>query len=258
MSDWRLFQNALRDLFGVRKIVAVGILVLAPAVIALIWRAGSAGHFEPELAYNTICAELIFGFILVVLAVVFGTSVVAQEVEQKTIVYLLTHAVPRWRILLVKFLAALLAIVVAVWIASLFLAICTFGIGQLAQSRLGRDLVVLVVGGLAYGSLFLLLSTLVARPLIYGLLFAFGWETWVPNLPGDFQRLSLMTYLRVLAPHPQPQSDTVDLSSLLASLNPTSIAMPLAWKVLVVVVAICLAAAIFTFSQREYAPRDAE
>lgn len=248
----------MRDLLGVRKLATAGILILLPAAIALVWRAAEPGHFDPELAYNTLCAELIFGFILVILSVVFGSGVVAQEVEQKTIVYLLTHAVPRWRLLLVKFVAAFLAIVLTVWLASFFLAIATFGLGHLGQSRLSRDLVVLAVGALAYGALFLLLSTLVARPLIYGLLFAFGWEIWVPNLPGDFHRLSLMAYLRILAPHPQPQSDTVDLSSLISSLNPSSITTPLAWKVLTAVIVISLALSLVAFSRREYAPRDAE
>lgn len=258
MSDWRLFQSALRDIFGLRKAVVVGILVILPAAIGLIWRLAQHVGYQPELAYNTLCAELVFGFILVILAVVFGTGVVAQEVEQKTIVYLLTHPVPRWRILLVKFLAAFLAITVAAWIASLLLALVTFGPAHLGQSHLLRDLGILAVGALAYGALFLLLSTLVSRPLIYGLLFTFGWETWVPNLPGDFHKLSLMAYLRVLAPHPQPQSDTVDLSSLISSLNPSSISTSLAWDVLLAVVLICLLAAVLTFSRREYAPRDSE
>jgi hypothetical protein len=114
------------------------------------------------------------------------------------------------------------------------------------------------VGALAYSSLFLLLATLVSRPLIFGLLFAFGWETWVPNLPGDFGKVSLMAYLRVLAPHPQPQSDTMDIGSLSSMLNPSTITAHLAWGVLVSVIVACLAASLMVFSYKEYAPRDAE
>ncbi len=50
--------------------------------------------------------------------------------------------------------------------------------------------------------------------LLLGLLFAFGWEWWVPNIPGDFAKLSLMAYIRVLAPHPQPLSQMRDLERL--------------------------------------------
>ena len=76
----------------------------------------------------------------------------------------------------------------------------------LREARLLRDLAILPIGALAYGSLFVFLATFIRWALLLGLLFAFGWESWVPSLPGDFARISLMAYLRALAPHPQPQA----------------------------------------------------
>ena len=93
--------------------------------------------------------------------------------------------------------------------------------------------------------------------LLLGLLFAFGWESWVPSLPGDFSKVSLMAYLRVLAPHPQPKSlSGGELQDVLASLNPQSISHGLAWVVLSCVIFAALAGAIVVFSEREYAPRE--
>ncbi len=253
-----LIKNTVKDLLGLRKMIAAVILIALPAVIALIWRAAAGHSFDAESAYNMLSAGLVFGFTLVILSVVYSTGVIGQEVGQKTIVYLLTHAVPRWRILLVKLTAALIATIVTVWIASLCLALVTFGPTHLVHSQLGRDMAILPVGALAYSALFLFLATLISRALIIGLLFAFGWESWVPNLPGDFGKVSLMAYLRVLAPHPQPQSDTVDLGSISSMLNPPTISTHLAWGVLLSVIVVSLAAALLVFSTKEYAPRDAE
>lgn len=255
-----LIANTVKDLLGVRKVVAAAILVALPAVIALIWRAAARSGFDAETAYNMLSAGLVFGFTLVILSVVYGTGVIAQDVEQKTIVYLLTHAVPRWRILLIKLLAALVATTLTVWIASFFLALVTFGPAHFIHSRLGRDLAILPVGALAYSCLFLLLATLVSRwALIFGLLFAFGWESWVPNLPGDFGKISVMAYLHALAPHPQPSSDTVDIGNIFSSmLNPATISTHMAWTVLICLIVCCLGASLLVFSTKEYAPRDAE
>lgn len=259
MSDLYLFRNALKDLMRFKKIAASVVLIALPVVLALIWRATTtAAHFQPTVVYNTLSAGLVFGFSLVILSVVFGTGVIAQEIEQKTIVYLLTRPIPRWRIVLVKFVAAVIVTTLTVWIASILLALVVYGPGGLAGSQLGRDLLILPIGALAYTALFLLLATLLNRPLVYGLLFAFGWETWVPNMPGNFQKLSLMAYLRVLAPHPKPEQETqtVDFSSLLSSFNPETISSSLAWKVLIGVILVALAAALVLFSTREYVPRE--
>jgi ABC-2 type transport system permease protein len=257
MSDLYIFKNALKDLTRPRRLLVALFLVALPALIVLLWRANAPkGDFKPEVVYNTIESGLVFGFLLVILAVVNGTGVLSQEIEQKTITYLLTRPVPRWRILLMKFLAAFAAVTVTVWLASLLTAVCAYGGSGLTGSRLGRDMLILPIGALAYGGLFLLLATLFNRPLMYGLLFAFGWESWVPNLPGYFSRVSLMSYLRTLAPHPEPGTESASLEQAASLLDPNIISPSLAWTALIVSSFVALSLALITFSNREYVPRD--
>ena len=380
MTDFYLFRTALRDLLQPGKIATAALLALLPPFIGLLWRMGAKEDFSAELAYNLLSASLVFGFVLVILSVVFSTGVISQEIEQKTIMYLLTRPVPRWRIALVKFAAATLVTTAAAWLSCILLAGVIFGTGlfsasprlntaqikdakslvvalrdspepvsfylqgELSQSvknrvdayneerrprrllladlttdlnrilekeplydkerfvdvklspqtqtllnqnptsganlyalnralledaypdifsrsespapRVGRDLLILPIGALAYGAVFLLLATLVTRPLIYGLLFAFGWETWVPSLPNDFQKFSIMAYLRVLAPHQMPDSGSEGANAALSIFNPATISRPFAWAIMLGVGAVCLFAALFAFSTREYTPRD--
>jgi hypothetical protein len=143
-----------------------------------------------------------------------------------------------------------------VWLASILTAVCAYGAGGLGASRLGRDLLILPVGAMAYGGLFLLLATLFNRPLMYGLLFAFGWESWVPNLPGYFSRVSLMSYLRTLAPHPEPGAETVALAQAASTADVSVISTPMAWTALLGFSLIALTLALTAFSTREYVPRD--
>src|SRR5579872_4585031 len=137
MSDLILFRSALRDLIRPKRLVAALILIAVPTAIAMFLRhVLPADKYDADMVYNTLAAFLIFGFLLVILAVVFGTGVISQEIEQKTIVYLLTRPVPRWRIVLAKFAAAILAITVTVWSATLLLALVAYGFGG-AKERAG-------------------------------------------------------------------------------------------------------------------------
>jgi ABC-type transport system involved in multi-copper enzyme maturation permease subunit len=373
----------MRELVRPKRLVASFILALLAPGLAFALRSSIGDEFEPFVIYNTFSALIVFGFVLVITSVVYGTGVISQEVEQKTIVYLLTRPVPRWRILVIKFLAAVTGTVATVCVsAALLAAVCFVGgreigaapftdeevlafdkllekmttdadpvsallaqrVAQVSPSalmvppsspmmgggataflrsrftealnqvvkteplydaeafsgvqlraetkallgkaergpllvRLNRlllsdalpthfarpptpagqivtDLRTIPVGALAYTSLFLFVATLLAKPLIYGLLFAFGWESWVPNMPGNFQKLSLMAYVRVLAPHPQPGTGGGDITDLFKALNPATIGAGQAWLTLVLVIFIALLAACFVFSTREFVPRE--
>ena len=164
MSDGFLFRSALKDLLRPKKLIAALILALTPCLIALAWRViVPASEFKPDEAYNRLAEQLVFGFLLVILACVFATSAVSQEIEQKTVVYLLTRPVPRWRILLMKFAATFAVTTVTVWLASLLLALSTHGLSGWSGSGVGRDLLIAPVACLAYGALFLLLATVFSR-----------------------------------------------------------------------------------------------
>ncbi|MCS6776067.1 MAG: ABC transporter permease subunit [Chloroherpetonaceae bacterium] len=258
MSDLYIFRNTLRELNRPGRLWVNLLLVLLPAALALAARAAAGSRFRPETVYGNVASSLIFGFLLVILAVVNGTGVLSQEIEQKTITYLLTRPVPRWRLLLLKFLAAFLMVTVTVCASCLLVALTLFGVGRLSGAPIGRDLLILPVGALAYGALFVLMATLLQRPLMYGLLFAFGWESWVPNLPGYFRRVSLMTYLRVLAPHSREEPETLDIAQVATTLPGTQDGIPhqMAWNVLIGFSVLALMLALYTFSVREYVPRD--
>src|SRR5438874_1408431 len=151
MSDYYHFMNSLRDMMRLRRLVAPLLLIGLAAFWAFLERYKSpSGEYNPDNIYNGISFLLIYRFILVILSVVFITGVIAQETEQKTIAYLLTRPVPRWRILLPKFLASALITILTVYLAAFMVALIVYGPGGLGHSPLGRDLRILPIGVLAY------------------------------------------------------------------------------------------------------------
>jgi ABC-2 type transport system permease protein len=253
MSDLYLFRNTLRDLTRPGKLAAALFLVGLFLLIAVLARLNAkAGEFHPVETYDFISARLVFGFMLGILSVVFATGVIVQEMEQKTIPYLLTRPIPRWRILAAKYVAVVLATSATLCITEIAVALALFGPYKLGQSRLWQDCVILTVGALAYGGLFLLLATVFERPLVLGLGYVFGWESWAPYLPGDWSKVSLMSYLHALAPH----LDSANAGNVDSVLAPVNIAAWLAWTVLSCVIVGSVLSALVLFSVREYTPRE--
>ncbi|MCW3095697.1 MAG: putative integral rane protein [Chthonomonadaceae bacterium] len=255
MSDFYLFRTALRDLLRPGKLIAAAILIALPLLIGIVikWKMDPE-TYEAANQYGRWVVVYVFGFVLTILSVIFSSGIVAQEVEQKTIVYLLTRPLPRWRILLMKFLAAILVTTAVCALATLSAALATFGPAKLGASPLGHDILILPVGVTAYSAIFLLMGTLLNRPLILGLIFAFGWENLIGVLPGYGQYCSIMTYLRVLAPHELPEAMLRLISLNTAGVDPPS--RTFSWIVMISLAVIALVSACIAFSTREYVPRE--
>src|SRR5262249_7116384 len=110
-----------------------------------------------------------------------------------------------------------------------------------------QDLGILAMGLAVYGAIFLLAGAALKRPLVAGLVFAFGWEQIAQVLPGYVRYLTVAYHLRALVP--QPTTDD-NLTLVPSALDSSSVAVNLFWLALVAVVAVILA--MRTVERREY------
>ena len=127
-------------------------------------------------------------FIVPVLGVFFGTALIADEIEDKTITYLFTRPIPRSAVLVGKYLAYLVCTILLVLPSVVLVYFITVPLGG-DGARIGRtfpalvkDLGMLAVGLASYGAVFALVGARLKRPLVSGLVFAFGWEPGVSAL----------------------------------------------------------------------------
>ena len=255
MSDIYLFRTALRDLIRPGKLFAFAILVALPFLVCTIvkWKTPPE-EYAATTYYGIWIAMYVYGFVLTMTSVIFSSGIIAQEVEQKTIVYLLTRPLPRWRILLMKYLASILITTVVCWLTTLSIALATVGPTKLGAAPLAHDILFMPIGVSVYSALFLLMGTLLNRPLILGLIFAFGWENLIVVLPGYGQYCAIVTYLRVLSPHEMPA--WMNKWTLLSASIVEPPTRMLAWIVVLSLLIVTLAASFVVFSTREYVPRE--
>jgi hypothetical protein len=112
------------------------------------------------------------------------------------------------------------------------------------------DLGLLAAGIAAYGALFALVGAVLKRPLVVGLVFAFGWEQMAMLMPGYLRRFTVAYYLQALVPHAMPAEGGV--TSLLQSVfneTPTATVSILA---LAAITAVSLWLAVKAVERREY------
>ena len=63
-----------------------------------------------------------------------------------------------------------------------------------------KYLAVIILGLLAYGSIFFVLSVSSKHPVLWGLLIAFGWEKITIAIPGNIKKISVIHYLLSISP----------------------------------------------------------
>jgi ABC-2 type transport system permease protein len=260
MADLFILKTSLLEALKPKRLTTALLMVLLPALAALIWRAIVPGdRFDPSEVYNTLAAYFVFGFTLTILSVIYGTGALSAEIEGRTIVYLLTRPIPRWRLLLMKLIGAWMGITVTVALSILLLGFAVYGLKP-EWARIVSDVKIIPVGALAYSCLFLFFATVMTRPLIWALLYGFGWENIAALFPSGFARLSILSYLRALAPHLKEivgsEDGSEDVSNILLRANPLAITPPTAWVTISIITVLSLGMALFCFSTREYVPRE--
>ena len=250
VSGGYLFSSALGDFLRLRRVgfwllLAVLVFAIGKGFIAV-----TKGQSLTE-TYTQLSSVIVFR-ILALVAAVFSTSVISQEVEQKTIVYLLTRPVSRAKLLLSRTAAAIASVYVVVLVAAVM---ASLSIGSSSTAALGRDLAALAMGAVAYTSFFVLISLMVNRAMLICLLFAFGRETAIPNMPGDLYWLSINSYLTGIAQRSTDGAKNA-MDVLGGTLNTTTISPMTAWIVMVAFSAACLGLGAWWFTRFEFVPRE--
>ena len=223
----RIYDLSFDQMLWSRRTVFMVLVVGGPVAVALILRllvsmdlfdaSGTIEGRPVSVDGPVIFGLMIWGFYLSfsvpLLGVFYGTALIADEVEDRTITYLFTRPVPRGAVLVGKYLAYLVCaglLVLPSVILVFFLVVPLLG-GSVGAGfpDLLKDLALLAVGLAVYGALFALVGALFRRPLLTGLVFIFGWEPIVIVVPGYMKRFTVSYYLQGLVPHAMPEDGSV-------------------------------------------------
>ena len=266
LSFWaasrRIFDLSLGEMLWSRRTIFMALIVGGPVLLAIVARIVQASGIAPLRVNGVrVDAASMFGmmiwvlflrFIVPVLGVFYGTALVADEVEDKTLTYLFTRPIRRGAVLLGKYFAYLVCTSLVVLPSVMIVYFLLVPLGEIPASFvwLVTDLALLAAGMAAYGALFALVGAILKRPLVVGLVFAFGWEQLAMLMPGYLRRFTVAYYLQALVPHAMPAEGGV--ASLLQTVFSETPSAPLAILMLALITVLSLALGVRAVERREY------
>ncbi|MEU9142406.1 ABC transporter permease [Streptomyces sp. NPDC048349] len=193
MYDPTVARLTYRALLGRRRAL---ILFLLPALLILIAIAVRALTGVDD----KVAADLLGGFALAtmvpLIGVIAGTGAIGPEIDDGSIVYLLSKPVKRPTIIMTK-------LIVAIAVTMAFSAIPTLIAGFILNGN-GQQIAVAytvaaLVASIAYSALFLLLGTVSRHAVVFGLVYALIWESLFGSLVSGAKTLSVQQWALSLA-----------------------------------------------------------
>jgi ABC-2 type transport system permease protein len=250
-----VFRLSLATLVKSRRTLMIGVLCFLPVIGSIFGTAFMlSGIAQQEVTGFSLTSFIIVnGYVHVLLLVVtlfYGTALVSDELEDKTLTYLLIRPVSKATIYLGKYLAYLVAAALLLLPSATLCFLISMAADPPGESSrhvpiLLQDLAVLSIGILAYGALYAVIGAVTKRPVFVGLAFTFIWETLVTFIPGYLSKLTIKHYLSALLPHAVSQRGIIGLFE-----TPTS--APMAVLILLLTTAGFLALGAWAFTNKEY------
>ncbi|MCT4357635.1 ABC transporter permease subunit [Streptomyces sp. Je 1-79] len=182
-----------RALLGRRRAL---ILFALPALLLVI--AAAVRAFNG--ADDQVAADVLGGFALAtmvpLIGVIAGTGAIGPEIDDGSIVYLLSKPVKRPSIIFTK-------LIVAIAVTMVFSAVPTFLAGMILNGN-GQQVAVAytvaaLVASIAYSALFLLLGTVSRHAVVIGLVYALVWEALFGSLISGAKTLSVQQWALAVA-----------------------------------------------------------
>ena len=190
-----VMRLGLRALLGKRRSwILIGLSTLL-FVVAALTRWGSGGSLD---ASSGLIVNFGFGTLVPIMCLLIGTGVIAPEIEDGSIVYILAKPLSRRSIVLSKLAIAVpVALVFSVLSIVIAAEIAGDDSGQLAMG-MG---VATALASVAYTSVFLMIAVLTRNSIIVGLIYALLWEGVLAGYVPGVRTLSIRQW--ALAPAEQ-------------------------------------------------------
>ncbi|MEV7022244.1 ABC transporter permease [Kitasatospora sp. NPDC093558] len=183
----------LRGLLGRRR---GALLLVVPALLLLVSALASGSSGSGHELTVKILGQLGLGTLVPILGLVVGTGVIATEIDDGSIVYLLAKPLPRWRIVTTKLAVAIATTWVFAAVPMLLAGLMLYGTRD--GVTLGYTVAALVAGA-AYSAVFLLLGVVTRHAVVAGLGYALVWESLVGNFVAGARTLSVQQWARSVA-----------------------------------------------------------
>ncbi|MHC5905139.1 ABC transporter permease [Streptomyces sp. S6] len=193
MYDPTVARLTYRALLGRRRALILGALPMLLIAIAVIVRflAGADDQTAVDLLGGLGLATMV-----PIIGVIAGTGAIGPEIDDGSVVYLLSKPIKRPTIIFTK-------LIVAIAVTMVFSALPMFVAGFILNGN-GQQIAVAytvaaLVASIAYAAVFLLLGTVSRHAVVFGLVYALVWEALFGSLVSGAKTLSIQQWSLAVA-----------------------------------------------------------
>ena len=201
-----VFGITFRQTIRSKKTIFMLVVTFLPVLLGAYYRIFGRGEpVTPEQVLSFIM-PFFLQFLSTLVALFYATALVADEIDNKTITYLFTRPARKYSIIMGKYAAYMLEVSLLL-IPPMLLTFLIIAAGNgifskpiLGLGHFGKQLGATILALIVYGAIFTFFGAWWKRPVVLGLLFAFGWEKMALIAPGTIKKFSVIHYLMSLFP----------------------------------------------------------
>lgn len=252
-----VFAQAVRDLVRRRRLVFIAFAGLLPLLLTALWRNQGMELFDGSAFFSNLVGTLYLSILVYLVGLAFGVPTIHDEVEGRTITYLLTRPISRvavyaGRLAAVQVIAAVL-LALSLVLCFAFMVVGNFGVLDLEfVKQYVNHVWIVLLATMVFTGLFAIFGVVFKRPLVWGVAYAFAWEGVVSKIPGQMQTWTLEFHVRnVMMRDEDVQGSMIDFLRRMMVENPDVSPWVSTGLLLVALVAFSVIGGVI-FGRREY------
>lgn len=195
-----VLQLTIRQFLRAKSVLVVAAICAIPILFGLILRMANSELRVEDM--RMVIAEGVFlglfsSTLLPLAALVLSTAALGDEIDDKTLHYLVLKPVSRLRIVIEKYIGTILITVPIAWCALLAVWL-VISWGELDATRdLVLPMLIASLAGVAgFAALFQLISLYVPRALLVGIFYVFVWEATLSQFLPGIRTISIRHYMQ--------------------------------------------------------------
>ena len=186
-----IFILSLRQIATPKKIAVTLILMAIPIGITIVART-FVDDSELDGFVEVMIERFLAAVILPLLSITVATAIFGNELEDKTLGFLMTKPIARWKIAIPKYASAVLYTVPPISVTAI---VATVLVISTEPKAILTVLVAVVLGVMAYTSVFTWLGLMTSRALAFALLYVFIWEGLLTQFLAGIRFVSIRGYV---------------------------------------------------------------
>ncbi len=191
-----LLRLSLNQLAGRKRLALILVVAALPVGIAALLAAFADGGSGDSETFTRVTLDgMLVAAILPIVTMALATAAFGNDLEDRTLGYLVLKPVSRWRIVAPKFLAVLLMAVPLIVLSGVLVAILGPLRDALTVFAVGAAL---LAGAVAYSAIFTWAGLVTTRALGFALVYVFLWEGLLSSFLGGIRYLSVRGYTLAL------------------------------------------------------------